>query len=167
MAKTFPLQINNLRFSVNPTSLSISKPVTYQDLPTQSGVIYQVWYDSPEVLTIAGESAGKTAFQELGFLKRNFERTDKVSELFYKTRLYRGFITQMNVEHAIGHINRFTYNITFQLLQGEQFAFEDFSLTRLDIGFVGEGLRKLESKINRKLNQFNQKQFKGRALPTL
>ena len=73
----------------------------------------------------------------------------------------------MNVEHSIGHINRFTYNITFQLLQGEQFAFEDFSLTRADTGAIGGGLRKLESKISRKLNQFNQKQFKGRAFPTL
>lgn len=153
MATKLPLQINNLRFSVNPTSLSINKGLNYGTLQTQGGVKYQVWYESPEVLTISGASAGDSAYKELVFLKRNFERTDKVCELFYKTRIYRGFITNLQVDHDISHINTFNYTIQFQLLFGEKFAIEDFSITGDDTGIVGTAIRKLENVINEPLNK--------------
>jgi hypothetical protein len=148
MATKFPLQLNNLRFFVNPTNLNITKGVNFGTLPTQSGVKYQVWYDAPEVLTIAGVSAGKTAYKELVFLKRNFERTNKQSELFYKTRIYKGFITNITVEHGTSHINEFTYTIIFQLLFGEKFAIEDFSVTGNERGIVARTLQQLDEIIN-------------------
>jgi hypothetical protein len=152
MATKFPLQINNLRFFVNPTQLSISNAVTYGTLPTQSGVRYQVWYDTPPVLTISGASAGSTAYQELVFLKQNFQRSDKTSKLFYKTQLYTGFLTNITVEASTSHPNEFTYTITFQLLQGQQFSLEDFSLKANQAGAVQNALNKLASVINAPLN---------------
>ena len=143
MSTKFPIQINNLRFRVNPTGLNVTKAVNFGTLPTQNGVKYQIWYDAPEVLTITGASAGGSAYQELVTMKRNFERSDKVSELFYKTRLYKGFITNLTVEHSTGHINQFTYTIQFQLLFGEQFAIEDFSITRDETGVVARTLQSL------------------------
>ena len=160
MATKFPLQINNLRFKVNPTGLNITKPVSYAPLSTQNGVIYQVWFDAPEILSISGISAGNTAFEELNFLKRNFERTDKISELFYKTRIYKGFITNMTVDANItGHPNTFTYSITFQLLFGEQFAIQDFAVTGKETGPIGRRLRKLSGSLNKRLDKFSQKRF--------
>lgn len=153
MSTKFPIQINNLRFQVNPTGLNIVKGVNYGTLPTQNGVKYQVWYDAPEVLTLTGASAGSTAYQELVTMKQNFERTDKVSELFYKTRVYKGFITNLTIDHSTTHINQFTYTITFQLLFGEKFAVEDFSLTRDETGIVAENLQRLEKYINEPLNK--------------
>lgn len=153
MATKFPLQINNLRFFVNPTQLSISNAVTYGTLPTQSGVRYQVWYDTPPTLTISGASAGSTAYQELVFLKQNFQRSDKTSQLFYKTQLYTGFLTNITVESSTSHPNEFTYSITFQLLQGQQFSLEDFSLAANNSGAVQTALNKLASVINQPLNQ--------------
>lgn len=157
MATKFPLQINSLRFFVNPTGLNVTKGVNFAPLNTQNGVVFQVWYNAPEVLTISGQSAGETAYRELAFLKRNFERTDKLSELFYKTRVYRGFITNLTVDHNTGHVNRFNYTITFQLLHGEKFAIEDFTLRERSLGskvegfiqdYINEPITKLESKLD-------------------
>lgn len=153
MATKFPLQINNLRFYVNPTNLNVQKSVAMGTLPTQGGVKYQIWYDAPEILTISGQSAGSTAYKELVFLKRNYDRTNKVSELFYKTRIYRGIITNMQIDHSTEHINRFNYTITMQLLFGEKFAPEDFSLQGNETGIVGRELRRLESFINEPINK--------------
>jgi hypothetical protein len=153
MASKLPIQINNLRFHVNPTGLNINKATNFGTLATQNGVKYQVWYDSPEVLIITGACAGDTAYRELVTLKRNFERTDKVSELFYKTRLYKGFITSLTVEHSTAHINMFTYTITFQLLFGEKFAIEDFALTRKEQGVVARTLQDIEKVIMEPLNK--------------
>jgi hypothetical protein len=148
MATKFPLQLNNLRFFVNPTQLAISKGVNYAQLATQNGPQFQVWYNTPEVLTITGMCAGSTAYQELVFLKTQFEKADKLSQLFYKTRLYNGFITNMTVEAAVGHLGYFNYTIQFQLLFGQQFAIEDFSLTGNEVGPVEAAINRVASIIN-------------------
>ena len=158
MATKFPIQLNNLRFSVNPTGLNITKGVNFAPLNTQNGVIYQVWYDAPEVLTITGQSAGETAYSELAMIKRDFEKTNKLSELFYKTRLYNGFITNINVDHNTSHPERFNYAITFQLLQGEQFSIEDFTIKERTLGdldkVIQEYLNKPIAKFESKMNKF-------------
>ena len=152
MATRFPLQLNNIRFFVNPTGLNIQKGLTFAPLNTQGGVKYQVWYESPEILTVTGDSAGDTGYRELLFLKQQFEKTNKLSELFYKTRIYKGFITSIQVDHNTSHLNRFAYTITFQLLQGEHFAVEDFALTRKEEGIVSNALKKVEDFVNKQLN---------------
>ena len=153
MASKFPIQINNLRFLVNPTGINVKKDLSFSPINTQSGVRYQVWYNNPEVVTITGESAGDTAYKELNFLKRNFQRSDKLSELFYKTRLYKGFITSISFDHNIlSHPNRFSYTISFQLLQGETFGIEDFSLDRNSQGIASEAIAKVEDFINEQIN---------------
>lgn len=152
MASRFPVQINNLRFFVNPTNISITKNVNYTPIVTQNGVRYQVWYDSPEVMTIRGASAGDTAYRELLFLKQNFERQNKISELFYKTRVYRGFITELTIDTSTDTLGFFNYAITFQLLQGERFGVEDLSVRGTDDGLVGSSLRRAENFVNEKLN---------------
>ena len=153
MATRYVIQINNLRFYVNPTGLNIQKGVVVAPLNTQGGVKYQVWYDAPEVLTITGACAGNTAYNELLFLKNNFENTNKVSQLFYKTRLYSGFIQNLQVDHNIlDHPNKFTYSITFQLLFGEKFAIEDFSLSRQSTGFLETQVNRLEDFINKQID---------------
>ena len=154
MATRFPLQLNNIRFSVNPTNLTIAKGVNYGTLPTQGGVKYHIWYDTPEMLTISGVSAGKTAFAELLNLKRHFERTDKVSELFYKTSIYKGFITNLTVEHSTSHINEFVYTLQFQLLFGERFNIEDFSLTGQEAGIVSNTIHNLATFLNEPIRGF-------------
>jgi len=151
MASIFPIQINSLRFYVNPTQISVNKPVTYATLPTSNGFVYQVWYDSPETLTITGASAGPTAYNELVFLRQNFENTNKVVQIFYKTRNYQGFITNMTVEHSTTHINRFNYVIPIQLLQGQQFAIEDLSITPANQGIIEGAVNSAATFLNKKL----------------
>ena len=159
MATNFPLILNNLRFLVNPTGMTISKGLNFAPLNTQNGVIYQVWYDAPEVLTISGQSSGDTAYRELAFLKRDFEKTNKLSELFYKTRVYKGFVTNLTVDHNTGHVNRFNYTINFQLLQGEKFAIEDFSLaqTKFFGSDVENAIKKVQDFINEPIAKFENK----------
>ena len=150
MANTrFPLILNGIKFQVNPLNLSIDKPLVYQQLPTQAGIQYQVWYDSPEVLGIQGISAGETAFRELLFLKQNFENTNlsSPSELFYKTQTYKGFITNLTVGHSIDTHLRFPYQINFQLLHGEKFNIQDFSL-EAPRGIIGAASSFIEENIN-------------------
>ena len=159
MATKFPLILNNLRFFINPTGMNITKGLNFAQVNTQNGVIYQIWYDAPEVLTMSGQSSGKTAYNELAFLKRDFEKTNKLSDLFYKTRVYKGFITNLTVDHNTGHPNRFNYTITFQLLQGEKFAIEDFTLnqTRSVGGTVERVIKKVQDFINAPIAKFENK----------
>lgn len=149
MATKFPLILNGVRFKVNPTSLHIQKALNFGTLQTQSGVKYQVWYNNPEVLTISGMSAGSTAFQELLFLKQNYDVTTspgKTSQLFYKTKTYTGFITSLDVTHTTATHNKFMYNITFQLLQNQQFKPEDFAL--LPTGLLGTATTAFSQLVN-------------------
>ena len=126
----FPLILNGVKFQVNPINLNISKPILKAPLNTQGGTRFQIWYNLPEVLKINGIAGGDTAFKELSFLKQNFERTrtTALSELYYKTRIYRGFIDSLEVGHSLQSHQRFPYGIVFQLIQGEQFNIQDFSL---------------------------------------
>jgi hypothetical protein len=157
MATIYPLQLNGLNFFVNPRNMKISKSVAFSPLPTQSGVQYQVWYNAPEMLSISGASAGQTAYQELLFLKQNFEKNDKLSTLFYKTQLYQGFITLLDVEASTSHLNEFTYQLNFQLLTGQQFAIEDFSISTTNNGLVLGAIANLQKVLNIPLNQANAK----------
>jgi len=153
MASIFPLRLNNLNFFVNPRNMKITKNVSFGTLPTQGGVQYQIWYNSPEMLVLTGASAGQTAYQELLFLKQQFEKTDKTSTLFYKTRVYQGFITLLDVESSTSHLNEFTYTINFQLLFGQEFAVEDFSISTTNNGLVEGAIGRLQTILNIPLNK--------------
>jgi hypothetical protein len=153
MAQTYPLRLNNLNFFVNPRNMKITKNVSYGTLPTQGGVQYQIWYNTPEMLVITGASAGQTAYQELLFLKQQFEMNDKLSTLFYKTQVYQGFITLLDVEASTQHLNEFTYTINFQLLFGQQFAIEDFSISTTNNGLVQGAIGRLQNILNIPLNK--------------
>lgn len=157
MASIYPLTLNNLRFFVNPRNMKITKNVSFAPLPTQSGVQYQVWYNAPEMLVLSGASAGQTAYQELLFLKQQYEKNNKSSTLFYKTRLYQGFITLLDVEASTGHLNEFTYTLNFQLLTGQEFAIEDFSISTTNNGLVLGAIGRLQTILNIPLNQANAK----------
>ena len=124
----YPLILNCVRFLINPNHLNITKPLSMGELETEKGVEFQTWYEKPETLEIDGLSAGKSAYKELQFLKHNFARTNKTSELYYKNRLYKGIITKLTVDAAIRHLYEYDYVITFQLLHGQTFAIEDFSV---------------------------------------
>lgn len=157
MANIYPLQLNSLKFFVNPRNMKITKNVSFAPLPTQSGVQYQVWYNAPEMLVISGSSAGQTAYQELLFLKQQYEKNNKLSTLFYKTRVYQGFITLLDVEASVGHLNEFTYTLNFQLLTGQEFAIEDFSISTTNNGLVLGAIANLQKVLNIPLNQANAK----------
>lgn len=149
MANTkFPLILNGIKFQVNPLNIAVSKPLVQGELATQGGVRFQVWYEAPEVITITGMSAGESAFKELIFLKQNFEvsSTQKLSELFYKTKIYRGFIQEIGVSHGIDQHLRFPYQITFQLIHGERFNIHDLALQ--PSGLIEEATNFLEENIN-------------------
>lgn len=133
--------------------MKITKAVSYSTLPTQSGVQYQIWYNAPEMLVLSGSSAGQTAYQELLFLKQQFESSNKTSTLFYKTQIYNGFLTLLDVEASTSHLNEFTYTINFQLLFGEQFAIEDFSISTTNNGLVQGAIGRLETILNIPLNK--------------
>lgn len=131
MATVFPLIINGVRFQVNPTMLASNKSIKYATLETQSGVVYQFWYNNPETLEITGMSAGSSAYQELIFLRNNFDVTlnpGTISQLFYKSKTYNGFLTNLKITHNIKRHLLFEYSMTFQLLQNEEFKIEDFAL---------------------------------------
>lgn len=161
MATVFPLIINGIRFQVNPKSLDINKSLKYGTLDTQSGVVYQFWYDNPEVLTISGMSAGNSAFQELIFLRQSYDATinpGKVSQLFYKSSTYRGFLENLKVTHNVQRHLLFEYTMTFRLLQGEKFKIEDFALqasgtlgtvTNIFSQTVNQPIAGLENQINK------------------
>lgn len=139
MATTYPVILNGVRFQVNPRSLDISKTLKVGSMDTQGGVVFQFWYNSPETLAISGLSAGTSAFQELLFLKQNYDVTTSpgtISQLFYKTKTYRGFLTGLKITHNITRHQLFDYSMTFQLLQGEKFKVEDFALT--PVGTIGK-----------------------------
>ena len=149
MANTrFPLILNGIKFQVNPVNLSITKPILKGTLETQGGTRFQVWYNRAEVLTINGISSGDTAYNELTFLKQNFERTAStaLSELFYKSKVYRGFIDSVQVGHGIQANERWPYAITFQLIFGERFNIADFSLN--PTGAISQTTGFLENVIN-------------------
>ena len=150
MANTrFPLKINGVNFQVNPTSLSIKKPIVKGSLNTQDGVRFQIWYNQPEVLTISGLSTGQSAYAELQFLKQNYEvtATTTISTLFYKTNVYHGFIDSVEVGHSVDRHQRWPYQIVFQLIQGEQFNIQDFAL-QPSTGLLGQVAGLLEQNIN-------------------
>lgn len=139
MATTYPVILNGVRFQVNPRSLDINKTLKVGALDTQGGVVFQFWYNNPETLAITGISAGSSAFQELIFLKQNYDVTTTpgtISQLFYKTKTYRGFLTGLKITHNISRHLMFEYSMTFQLLQGEKFKVEDFAL--LPSGPIGK-----------------------------
>lgn len=149
MANTkFPLRLNGVNFQVNPTNLSVKKPIVKGTVNTQGGVRFQIWYNQPEVLQIQGLAAGNSAYKELQFLKQNFEvtKSTNMSELFYKTKIYRGFIDSLEVGHTIDRHQRFPYTIVFQFVQGEQFNIQDFALEPK--GLIGEATDFLEENIN-------------------
>jgi len=149
MANTkFPLKLNGVSFLVNPTNISVKKPIVKGSLNTQGGVRFQVWYNEPEILIINGISTGQSAYAELQFLKQNYEvtKTTNLSTLFYKTKNYRGFIDSIEVGHSIDRHQRWPYTIQFQLLQGEQFNIQDFALQ--PSGLVGQVTNLLEQNIN-------------------
>jgi hypothetical protein len=153
MAIKYPLILNGVRFYVNPTSLKIKNSLAISSLATHSGVKYVVWYDSPAQLTISGFSAEDTAYKELLFLKENFENTDKISTLFYKTTVYTGIITSLNVDYSYDNPNKFPYSIEFQLLFGQKFKIEDFALQATGIigGLMGDlttALSTVDSNVN-------------------
>lgn len=153
MATIYPLRINNLNFYVNPRNMKITKAVSFGTLPTQGGVQYQIWYNSPEMLVLTGASAGSTAYQELLFLKQQFESNNKLSTLFYKNQIYQGFITLLDVEASTSHLNEFTYAINFQLLFGQQFAIENFSISTTNNGVIEGAIGRLENILNIPLNK--------------
>lgn len=153
MATIYPLRINDLNFYVNPRNMKITKAVSYGTLPTQGGVQYQIWYNSPEMLVLTGSSAGQTAYQELLFLKQQFENNNKLSTLFYKTQVYQGFLTLLDVESSTTHLGEYTYTVNFQLLFGQQFAIEDFSLSTTNNGLVLGAIGRLATVLNIPLNK--------------
>jgi hypothetical protein len=158
MANTkFPLKLNGINFQVNPTNLSVSKPIVKGSLSTQSGVRFQIWYNQPEVLTISGLSTGQSAYAELQFLKQNYEitNTQNISTLFYKTKNYRGFIDSIEVGHSIDRHQRWPYTIQFQLIQGEQFNIQDFAL-QPSTSALGQLTNLLEQNINAPIARANQ-----------
>lgn len=157
MASIYPLQFNGLKFFVNPRNMKITKQVAFGTLPTQGGTQYQIWYNSPEVLVLSGACAGQTAYQELLFLKQQYEKNDKLTTLFYKTQLYQGFITLLDVENSTTHLNEYTYTINFQLLFGQQFAVEDFSISTTNNGVVESAIGNLQNILNIPLNQASAK----------
>lgn len=149
MANTkYPLILNGIKFQVNPTALSVTKPILKGKMDTMSGTRFQIWYNQAEVLKIKGIAAGETAYRELLFLKQQYERTSTsaVSELYYKTKIYRGFIDSVGVGHSTQQHQRFPYDIEFQLLYGEKFNIHDFALQ--PSGILGAAASLLEENIN-------------------
>jgi hypothetical protein len=162
----YPLILNGVKFQVNPTSLSISKPIVKGTLQTQSGTRFQIWYNQAEVLTINGISSGDNAYAELSFLKQNFERTSSnvLSELFYKSQTYRGFIDSISVGHAVTSHERWPYTVVFQLIYGEKFRIQDFSLNPSGAisqvtGFLENIINAPISRATTALNQTNGRLF--------
>lgn len=169
MATKFPVILNGVRFLVNPVGLSIKKNLQYGTLGVQAGVKYQFWYHQPEMLTISGYSAGKTAFQELLFLRQNYDITinpGKLSQLFYKSQTYTGFLTSMEVSDVITQGNHlvFRYTLPFQLLSGQVFKVEDFATqptgllgqaTNIFSQTVNQPIAGLQNNIDRLLGKIN------------
>lgn len=148
MATKTPLILNGVKFQVNPQGLNIDSKVVTTQLVTQGGIRFQTWYDSPQILTITGMSAGESAYQELQSLKANFEYTNTqgLSRLFYKNSTYTGFIQNITVSNNVDQHLRFPYTITFQLIQGQKFNFYDFAFN--PSGLISSKLNQVSSIIN-------------------
>lgn len=158
MATTYPVILNGVRFQVNPKSLDINKSLKVGSVDTQGGVVFQFWYNNPETLTISGMSAGSSAFQELLFLRQNYDVTinpGTISQLFYKTKTYKGFLTGLKITHNVSRHLLFEYSMTFQLLQGETFKVEDFALT--PTGVIGQATTIFSQLVNVPIAGFENK----------
>ena len=139
--RRYPFILNGVRFLVNPKHISVRKPLAMGALNTQAGVKYQVWYELPEIVTIGGQSTGETSFKELQFLKDNFARPNKVSDFYYKNRLYKCIIQEITVTSSSDYVFRYKYSMTLQFLHGQKFALEDLSLKKLNEDTLWEDIK--------------------------
>ena len=128
MAVTYPIILNGVSFYINPNSLDFNQELLYGTLNTENGVTVQTWYNQPGILTVNGVSIGSTAYRELSFLKSEFEQAGKLSEFFYKTHLYYGFIRSLKVGASVEKLFRYPYTLVFQFLKDQDFQVADFSL---------------------------------------
>ena len=131
MATKLPVVINNVRFWINPTNISSKKALNIANLDTMRGRQFQVWWPAPEVVTIQGEAFGSDAYSQLLYLKKHYEGTDgqpTISTLKYKTTKYKGYIVSLDVSADVKNLDVWTYSLNLQLLHGQKFNIEDFSL---------------------------------------
>ena len=132
MGQKLPVVINDVRFWINPTNMVVRKALNIAQLDTMRGRQFQVWWPSPEVVSISGEAFGKDAYKQLLYLKRHYEGTGgnpSLSTLTYKTYKYDGYIVNLDVTADAKNMNVWIYSLNFQLLHGNKFRVEDFSLT--------------------------------------
>lgn len=127
MAHVFPIEINGVRLYINPRQLQVQKNLLSAQADTFTGRVYQIWWAQPEVITISGVVFGDFAYQQLLKLKRDYE-SKKKSTLRYKTTTYEGFITRFDVTYASENPRQWSYSLTFNLLQGQHFQVEDFTI---------------------------------------
>jgi hypothetical protein len=151
MATKFPLIINDVRFSINPKNISVRKALNIAQVDTMGGRQYQIWWPQPEIMTLQGETLGETAYQQLMNLKQFYEGT-KLSTLTYKVHTYKGYIISLDVTADTQNLQVWSYTLNFQLIHGEKFAVEDFSLSDVNAPVFGEVTRWAEN-INQQIAQ--------------
>lgn len=139
MAHVFPIEINGVRLYINPRQLQVQKNLLSAQADTFAGRVYQIWWAQPETITISGVVFGDFAYQQLLKLKRDYE-SKKKSTLRYKSTSYEGFITRFDVTYTSENPRQWSYNLTFNLLQGQHFQVEDFTITPERMPFWGRAL---------------------------
>ena len=152
MATKFPIYLNNLRFYVNPTNISIKKSSQVAESKTKAGVVYQVWPDLPDTMEIKGMAYGITSFNELLRLKNAFHATQKIVPLRYKGRVYAGYLKNLDIAGDAEVPGRFTYSFGFQCINPPHFEIQDLAVgnqpsLQATLNTVGQTYRILSSSL--------------------
>lgn len=139
MAVLFPMRIAGKRLFVNPTKIEINKRAQIQETRTMAGTTFQLWPDLPDEVRLEGISFGIRALDELKTLSIAMDdRTpeDKLVELVYKFRKYRGYVRSVKFSADAESPRVFNYSIDF-VIKDSRFRARDMVLGQL-VGLKAE-----------------------------
>jgi len=115
MAILFPIKIENQKFYVNPTKISIRKRSDIARVKTLSGTTFQTWPDLPDEVRFEGLCFGLRSLFELRNLQDSIVRRpeNKEIKLTYKFRIYTGYIIDLEVSADADKPRQFNYSFSF------------------------------------------------------
>lgn len=118
MATLYPISLNNFKFYVNPTKISVSKRSSISEVRTMTGTIFQLWPDLPNEISFSGIAYGNIAIAELRALASALEQNPDAKQvpLVYKFKTYQGYVRDLEVSASADVPYIFDYSFKFVTL---------------------------------------------------
>jgi len=162
MANFFPIIIEGVRFLVNPTSFRLNTQALTSEVNTMSGPVLQIWYPRFSTLYITGYAGGTKAYRELTYLRDFFFAENRVANVFYKTKLYKGTFTLLDLSTETSEHIRFKYQLNMILLDSKYFKYQDFALGIFTKPTNIFGISTLKKKLDLRANQLESFLLEGK-----